>query len=573
VVQVTVAGSRSGEAVASGSVLRRVFAHELNEVAVQLTPTPGCKVKCQPGERRCAKDAVIACEVGADGCVVWGPPQPCPAQTPLCSDGVCMDSCSDECTSSGDLRCADNGSGFQSCGQHDSDACLDWGPVTSCSDGEICKGQGRCTKTSAPEWAVAAGGGGWDKGVGIAVDTAGNIYMAGTFEGQASFGTTSLVSKGKADLFVAKVTPTGSFAWALAAGSSDQDEVNAVAVDGQGNAYITGGFRKHAKFGSSTSYSNGSSDLFVCKISPNGQLLWTATAGGAGSETGSGIAIDGKTVIVTGRFEGQVGFGKSDLLAQGKADAFVAKLSTAGQILGAHAVSGPDEVVGSAVAVDGAGNTLLVGEYEGQASFGAIELTAVGGIDLFVAKLSPAGKFIWAASAGGTGEDRALALTADPSGAAVVVGSYESKATFDKTILSAAGKTDAFVAKYTSGGGLSWAVSVGGQGTDSGDGVVLDSSGDVLVTGSFEGSGNFGGISLSSNGAKDIFVARWTPAGKILSASGSGGWGVDSGHDLALGASGSLHVTGSFELSAPFGTSKLTGKGNDDAFLWKLASP
>ncbi len=122
-------------------------------------------------------------------------------------------------------------------------------------------------------WAVSAGGsGGDDVGSGIAVDNAGNSYVTGGFEGTATFGSTTLTSKGNADIFVSKLSPSGKFLWAVSAGGSGGDGGSGIAVDGSGNSYITGGFEGTATFASTTLTSKGSNDIFMAKLDSGGKL-------------------------------------------------------------------------------------------------------------------------------------------------------------------------------------------------------------------------------------------------------------------------------------------------------------
>jgi hypothetical protein len=121
-------------------------------------------------------------------------------------------------------------------------------------------------------WAVSAGGTGTAGGLGISVDSAGNSYVTGDFgfdfsaPGTASFGSTTLTSNGKWDVFVAKLDSTGKWLWAVSAGAGDDDFGRGISVDGAGISYITGSFDGTASFGSTTLTSKGSEDLFVWKV-------------------------------------------------------------------------------------------------------------------------------------------------------------------------------------------------------------------------------------------------------------------------------------------------------------------
>src|SRR5262249_19336570 len=94
-----------------------------------------------------------------------------------------------------------------------------------------------------------AGGNSYDRGLCIAADASGNVFVTGLFQGTASFGPTNLTRSGQSDIFIAKYNPAGNLIWARKAGGNDFDEAHAIAVDSQGNAYITGYFDATATFG------------------------------------------------------------------------------------------------------------------------------------------------------------------------------------------------------------------------------------------------------------------------------------------------------------------------------------
>ncbi|MEN6494052.1 MAG: SdrD B-like domain-containing protein, partial [Thermoguttaceae bacterium] len=125
-------------------------------------------------------------------------------------------------------------------------------------------------------------------------------------------------------------------------------------------------------------------------------------------------------------------------------------------------------------------------------------------------------------------------------------------------------------------GDFGFALNVGGSNDDVAYSVATDTAGNAYVTGSFQGTVDFGGTSLTSNGGKDIFVAKYSSTGTLGWVKSVGGATADEGRSIALGSDGSIYVTGTFTGGVDFdpgtGTQTLTAAGGDDVFVLKLNS-
>ena len=206
----------------------------------------------------------------------------------------------------------------------------------------------------------------------------------------------------------------------------------------------------------------------------------------------------------------------------------------------------------------------------GTATFGNTTLTNSGGPDIFIAKYDENGNFIWVEQAGGTDSQVGQGIAVDGSGNSLVTGWFMGTATFGDTTLTNLGGSDIFVAKYDENGNFIWAVQAGGINEEWGNGIAVDVSANILVTGSFLGSATFGDTTLTSLGGSDIFVAKYDENGNFLWAEQAGGINNDSGYDIAVDVSGNSLVTGSFEGSAAFGNITLTSAGGADIFVAKI---
>ena len=191
------------------------------------------------------------------------------------------------------------------------------------------------------EWAKSFGGANEDYGYSITVDTLGNVYTTGYFQGTVDFdpgaGTTNLSSNGFADVFVQKMDPQGNLLWAKSFGGAGSDRGNATTVDASGNIYTKGDYRDTVDFDPGSGVTNLSSngfaaDVFVQKMDPQGNFLWAKSFGGSSVEIGRSITVDASgNVYAIGEFIGTVDFdpgaGTTNLSSNGGADFFVQKMS------------------------------------------------------------------------------------------------------------------------------------------------------------------------------------------------------------------------------------------------------
>ena len=301
------------------------------------------------------------------------------------------------------------------------------------------------------QWAVKAGGSGYDYGWGICLDANGNSYVTGYFRSTATFGGTTLISSGFTDIFVAKIDTNGNWQWAVKAGGSGYDFGLGISIDANCNSYVTGRFESTATFGGTTVSSSGEHDIFVAKINTNGNWQWAKKAGGSDYDYGLGIMsnVNGDS-YVTGYFEGTATFGSSELISSGDKDIFVAKIETNGNWQWAKKAGGSDYDIGYGLDIEANGNSYITGYFEGTATFGGTTITSSGDIDIFVAKIDSNGNWQWTINAGGSSADFGFGISIDVNGNSYITGSFGGIATFGGTTITSSGFTDIFVAKLNS---------------------------------------------------------------------------------------------------------------------------
>ncbi len=310
-------------------------------------------------------------------------------------------------------------------------------------------------------WARNDGGIYNEEARGITHDFAGNIYATGFFNTKAAFGSSiSITGYGDRDIFIAKYSPSGTPIWVKKAGSSGKDEGRGIKCDASGNVYVTGVFKGSANFNGQIINSNGSSDMFIAKYSPNGDLLWVKGIGGTWDEAGWGLTIDnaGK-IFVAGEFNASVNFGGIQLNTTGSTDAFVVKYNSSGNVEWAKKAGGSGVDRARGIGTDG-NNLFITGQFGGTAYFGSTTRYAADASDVFVAALNNSGTFLWATSAGGQadapedlGFESGSAICAGPGGSVYATGAILDGGQFGSTTLNAYSRTDMFVAKLKNGSG------------------------------------------------------------------------------------------------------------------------
>jgi len=377
-------------------------------------------------------------------------------------------------------------------------------------------------------WARNAGGISADYGRSIAVDGSGNSYVTGYFAGTATFGSTSLTSSGGEDIYIAKLDANANFLWAKKAGGTNGDKGLSIAVDGSGNSYVTGYFQDTATFGSTSLTSSGLSDLFITKLDSNGNFLWAKRAGGTSIDAGFGIAVDGSgNSYVTGSFDGTATFGSTSLTSYGSSDLYITKLDTNGNFLWAKKAGGTSGDSGLGIAVDGSGSSCVTGYFTGTATFGGLPLTGSGGYEMFFTKLDANGNFLWANGAVSTNVVIGNGIALDGSANSYVTGYFAGTATFGSTSLTSTGY-DIFITKLDANGNFLGANQAGGAGEDSGYGIAVDGGGSSYVTGYFQGTATFDGISILSSGSNDLFVSKSGWDARVLAPNGGEIWQAGS---------------------------------------------
>lgn len=384
---------------------------------------------------------------------------------------------------------------------------------------------------------------------------------------------------GNTDIFVSKLDALGQFVWVKQLGGNGYDYARAIALDQAGNIHIAGDFQGTADFDPGpntfpiTSNAGGQNDVFVCKLDPSGNFIWAKRMGGTGSERGFGIAVNSaQEVYTTGNFSGTADFdpGTAEATLTGAGpDIYVSKLDAFGNFVWVKQMGGPGDDAALAITLAQGGDVLLTGYFRGAADFDpgpeTQVLNAAGGLgesDAFVCRLSAEGSLVWAGGMGGEARDIGYAIAAGPSGQVCFTGSFTGVADFDPgpatvELVSASDfDRSIFVAQLNGAGNFQWAGQLGGPNAGDGLGIAVDADGGVYSTGFFNGPVDFdpgaAELILTAEGIADAFISKLHSDGTVDWAARLGGAGQLGGSAIAVLPNGTVHATGFF-----FGTADL----------------
>lgn len=393
-------------------------------------------------------------------------------------------------------------------------------------------------------WTVQAGTTGTDSSEAIAIDAAGNLYIAGytdgTFDGS--------INAGGFDAFVAKYDSAGLMQWSRQLGTAQTDSAYAVAVDSSGNVYVGGSTDGNL----SGNQPNAGASLFITKYSSAGSPLWIRQFHSDGTDFLRGLAADSSGVTAVGYTSGVL-FAP---FAGGNSDLFVMKLDDTGGLVWGRQ-SGTASTDNAASVVLGPGGEVYVAGY----TFGSLDGNASSGsADPFVSKYNSSGVRQWTRQFGSAGGDFATRLTRDGAGNVFVAGRTDGSLDGSAN----AGGLDAFVAKLASNGALLWVRQLGSAADDFAYGVAIDAAGDAVIAGYTRG--DLGGN--TSAGGTDAFVAKFDSDGSAVWARQSGSTANDYVFALTVDAAGSLFLGGYTEGALDGNVSA----GNADISITKYTS-
>ncbi len=357
-------------------------------------------------------------------------------------------------------------------------------------------------------------------------------------------GVVALPGNSFSEVFVSKFDSEGRLVWAKAlTGFNAVDEGRGIAVDSIGNVHVAGIFGDFVDFDPSPQFfylAPSFSDTFITKLDSRGELIWAKSFRGIffSTDTVSNLALDSfGNIYVSGYFTGSVDFDPSPfssvLSSTFGEDVFIVKLDLSGVLIWAKSFGDDFNDRALGMYVSPLGDVLISGSFRGfvdvDPGAGFYELASNGLEDAYLLQLNASGNFVWARSFGGSENDVARAVTKDSNNNVYATGEFRSMVDFDPGVgeffLSSNGETDVFVIRIDNAQNFSWAKSFGGTDADVGQKIGLDSLGFIYLAGTYRETVDFdpgiGTSEFTSVGRTDGFLLKLTQE-LVITTSGVG---------------------------------------------------
>jgi len=389
---------------------------------------------------------------------------------------------------------------------------------------------------------------------------------------------------GKSDLFIAAYKADGSAPlWSRRVGDTEKQESPSIAIDSSNNVIVAGGFESYVDFeNNQIASSKGAMDAFVAKLDATGKAVWLHGYGDTGTEFATDVAVDASgNVFVVGYTNSKIDFGGGEVPAASNDDIFVAKLNPAGehvwsQRIGKAASYGLNEPTAS-VAVMSDGRVVVAGFAGEELKIPNLDLPDRGDKTAFVVMFDGEGNGKWGKTWGATDcAQRLFGLSVSPSGAIAIAGDMQGTISFGGDNFTSGSDRDVFVAVLGGDGKHQWSRSFGSLGAQTAWDVAFDADDNLFVAGDFSGALELHGEDAVLNAgvaetSADTFVVQFDSTGEALRAKGYGRNDWQNARAIAVDGAGNAYLAGFFRGDIDFAGKTLTSTGGEDAFVFELS--
>jgi Beta-propeller repeat len=372
--------------------------------------------------------------------------------------------------------------------------------------------------------------------------------------------------------------PSLQHVWSKSFGGMGEDIITGIVIEPvTGDIIGTGVFNEKIDFGGGLMGSTGNEDLFLFRLTADGQHKWSKRFGDASSQNGRSIALDSKgNIYVTGEVFGAIDFGiGGPLMSGGGGDAFVAKFDPDGKALWGRLFGDAESQEGLSIAINPAGQVIVAGTFSGFIPLNAMELPSnTNSNDIFVIKLDDAGFDVGAKAYGSPKSDVFTAMTVDSKGAVLITGSFTDSISFGQAGgVTSAGDSDAFVLKLKPDLSEEWFRTYGDTEFQRGGAITTSPNGDIFVVGDFTGTIMMtdGSVLEAPTGMRSIFLISLAQDGALRWSKSTGNGQSFIARQIMTSdpASQAIIVGGFYDSSLDFGGGPLDAIAID-GFIAKI---
>ncbi len=348
-------------------------------------------------------------------------------------------------------------------------------------------------------------------------------------------------------------------------------EVSNIDTDSDGHLYVTGTFSGETYFGKDTLHAQGVNDIFLAKYNNVNDLIWVKQIKGPNVNNllySTIIGFDNaNNIYIAGYFYREITLGSSTYKSEGGTDIFLAKYSSNGNFIwGKHEGSHKYEgaISGS---VDKSGNIVVAGFFYDFTKLGSHLLFGAGNRDIFLVKYNNMGNIMWAKAEGGNAVDYITDITSGPANSIYLTGYFSEHTSFRDTTIYSRGGVDIFLAKYNPFGNLVWARQSGSIFNEYAEAISIDDDQNIHMCGYFSNLTVFDSVILYGTGDQDVFITKFNTNGNVVWANQAGSIGSDKGRSISCDRFNNCYITGYFMDDITFGDITLNNQGDKDGFL------
>ena len=414
-------------------------------------------------------------------------------------------------------------------------------------------------------------GSGFDNVSDICLDNKLNLYITGTFEKDGTIENNTIKASNSNSMFFAKYDKEGVLLWHKQIGGKGEVNAKAITVDSRNNLYLTGTFKKSCTFEGQTIKSSDYQDNFVAKYNSEGKLQWVKHVLANTKDENIFLTCDNKdNLYFSGNFYKTLSVDNIKITSKNGTDIFILKFNTEGEFTKSLTIGGKNSDKLEDVKCNNKGNIFITGSFTNDINFLGNPLVAEGREDAFLAKIENLDiktPLVWLKQIGSyyTDKGKSLFLQDDKI---FLAGNFSYNVKFRKANIASNGMQDVFVSCYTTKGRELWTSSFGGAGNDYANSVVVSKNSNIYVTGSFKSEIKIGKTAIEATDFKsDNFIIKMNKAGEFQRMESFGGTDSDYSVKTIISEENVIYHTGTYRTDFNIQNFRSKIKSKNDIFL------